>query len=1117
MLVDYLRDHLELRGTKYMCREGGCGACCVSVVKCAGGPVLAVNSCMISITSCQNWEITTIEEIGNRKKGYNVLQKTLAEYNGTQCGYCTPAWIQNMYSLLQNDNKPTMLDIEKSFAGNVCRCTGYRPILEAFKKFGRDAPKEDRIMDIEDLHICKKTGLSCHKEKYDDDEDWCILSNDVVKETRFVEIELKDNKFWYKVYDLKTVFDILNDKGYCSYMLVYGNTAKDISSVPELKGFIFDQNLIVGVGITLNELLDIFKATSKYDYFGYLQKFVEHINLVANIPIRNLGSVGGNLMIKHQHNEFTSDIFLLFETVGAYLTIYTCKGVSKKLSMQQFLKEDMRGKIIVDVMLPPLDDQYKLVTYKIMPRSQNAHAIVHAGFLYKLSSENRVLEARLAYGGLSPAFIRAEATEKFLVGKPLFSNTTLQSALNILESELVVVPNPPDPSGLLSLCPNCILNSRFISGTTKIHDTRPISEARQIFDTNPSLWPLNQPIPKVEALIQCVGEAKYSADLPTQPREVYAAFVLSTVAVGDIVRIDASRALKQPSVLAFYTVDDIPGENSFTPKGTLFFTSNEEVLSNGKVVYFNQPIGIIVAETQQIANKAAKMVTASYKNVRKPVIDIKEAKNDASRLTLFTSKAPTEKGTDVVKTIKGQNTIYGQVHFTMENLSCVTLPTEEGLEVHITSQWMDGVQVMISKALNIEANRIDVYVRRLGGGFGLKFSRCIQTAIACSLVVQKLNRPCRLCEVNATGVIQSIVYRQYEDNGYKIDETLTLLGADVYNNCYTNTKWDFAVYDAITDTAKNSWCRSPGSLESIALAEHVVERISYELSLDPFDVRIANVDTTKYNDLIEMAENLKKTASYTERKVKVAKFNSENRWRKRGLRVSFLRWTPVGNSIFYVNLSVCHSDGTVIITHGGIEMGQGINTKAVQICAYYFKIPIEKIQIKGNNSIIAPNCFATGGSIGSQNVGLGVRRCCEAMLERLSPIRSQLDNPTWLELILKAYESDVELQTHSYVGAKDVFTFDIFGVAIAESEIDVLTGEFEVIRVDILQDVGQSVSPEIDVDLVYNRTTGELLSDRTWNYYVPLARDIPQDFRVAFRKKSYGVEQILGSKSCILP
>lgn len=99
------------------------------------------------------------------------------------------------------------------------------------------------------------------------------------------------------------------------------------------------------------------------------------------------------------------------------------------------------------------------------------------------------------------------------------------------------------------------------------------------------------------------------------------------------------------------------------------------------------------------------MVTVTYKNVKNPVTDIKLAKNDKERLTLNTSKAPTENGTDVVKTIKGENTIYSQIHFMMENMTCVTLPTEEGLEVHVTSQWISGAQLMISRSLNIDANR----------------------------------------------------------------------------------------------------------------------------------------------------------------------------------------------------------------------------------------------------------------------------------------------------------------------------------------------------------------------------------------------------------------------------
>lgn len=158
-------------------------------------------------------------------------------------------------------------------------------------------------------------------------------------------------------------------------------------------------------------------------------------------------------------------------------------------------------------------------------------------------------------------------------------------------------------------------------------------------------------------------------------------------------------------MLAFYKAADIPGENSFTPGGSTFFLVNEEVLASTKVQYHNQPIGIIVAETQHIANEAAKLVTATYTNVMTPVTDIKIAKTDPNRSTLLIAKPATEKGTDVVKTIKGQGTIYGQLHFMMENMSCVARPTEEGLECHVTSQWMDGCQLMIAKALNMDASK----------------------------------------------------------------------------------------------------------------------------------------------------------------------------------------------------------------------------------------------------------------------------------------------------------------------------------------------------------------------------------------------------------------------------
>ncbi|KAJ8719322.1 hypothetical protein PYW08_011497 [Mythimna loreyi] len=1177
MLVDYVRQYIGLQGTKYMCREGGCGACIVSVRRGNSKPY-AINACMKPITACHGLEITTIEGLGTRKKGYHELQMTLAKENGSQCGYCSPSWVMSMYSLLQTNPNITMLEIEKSLASNTCRCTGYRPILDAFKKFAKDAPRQIKIQDIEDLQICTKTGEACDKSNCEDSE-WCIVDQQQIEKGNIIKIKLKDNRLWYRVQEVRDIFSILDKEGDDSYMLVSGNTGKgvypideypkvliDISGVKELKGYTIDQNLIVNAGTTLTEFLEILKTVSKEEFFGYLQKIYDHVLDVAHIPIRNATSIAGNLMIKNQHNWFASDIFLLLETVGAQVTIQNSFSAKETLTMQEFLTVNMRGYIIWNIMLPPLNNEHRLITYKIMPRSQNALALVHAGFLYRLTSDNVVKCARLVYGALSPKFTHASATEKFLFGKQLFTNETLTAAIKILDAELVVQENPPEPSvayrkkvamglfykGLLSLSPETNLQARYKSGATILSKTRPVSRGVQVFETDRSIWPVTQPIMKVEALIQCAGEAFYVDDLPHYPNEVFCAFALSTVALGDIVSIDASKALAFPGVIAFYTAKDIPGINSFTPPDTPTYSANEKVLASGSIKYFNQPIGIVVAESRYIADRAAKLVEATYANVREPVLDVRQTVDDPNRSTQFIQIEATDRGRVVAKEIKSLNSIYGQYHFPMETLTTVVKPSDEGLEVYSSTQWMAGTQLMISRALDMDQNRIDVYIRRLGGSYGMKFSRTIQGTIAAALTVKKLNRPCRFIQslttntravgkrlpccsefeagVDKFGVIQYINYRVFEDNGYKKNEQFTALGVEQFNNVYNRARWNYTSYDSFTDTAKNTWTRSPGTLEHVAMAELVMEQIAYEMSLDPLDVRLTNLDTKYSSDIKEMVDNIILKSDYVKRREMVTKFNQENRWKKKGLRFAFLRWTPTGGLNFYINLSVYRGDGSVAITHGAIEMGQGINTKAVQVAAYMLNIPVEKITVKGNNTVIAPNCSGSGASLINQNVIVGVRRACQQLLDRLRPIREQMNNPTWEELITRAYNENVDLQTHGFTRTDEEYPYDIFGVTLAEVELDVLTGQFELIRVDLYEDVGQSVSPEIDIgqvegafmmgigywtceNLVY-APTGELLTDRSWNYHVPLARDIPQDWRVYFRKNSYSEEIIFGSK-CI--
>lgn len=158
-------------------------------------------------------------------------------------------------------------------------------------------------------------------------------------------------------------------------------------------------------------------------------------------------------------------------------------------------------------------------------------------------------------------------------------------------------------------------------------------------------------------------------------------------------------------MIAFYSAKDIPGKNSFLVLGLIIFVKDEEVFCSDEVSYYNQPLGMIVAESTALAERAATKVKVTYKNVTKPVIDIKEAKEDSSRTKKVLPVPAIGRGLFVAKKFQSSYTIHSQFHFCMENIVCVSKPSEFGLEVHCTTHWMDGVQHVIAKALDIETNR----------------------------------------------------------------------------------------------------------------------------------------------------------------------------------------------------------------------------------------------------------------------------------------------------------------------------------------------------------------------------------------------------------------------------
>lgn len=313
----FLRTNLSLFGTKFMCMEGGCGVCIVSIRR--RHPItrvfdqFSVNSCLYPVLACDGAEIVTIEGLKDPTSGYHEIQKRLAQFNGSQCGYCSPAMVMGMYSLMaRQSGSVTMADVEKSLGGHLCRCTGYRPILDAFKSFSLDADPElkDYCVDIEDVPLCKATGESCASKCDPEVVRKCFpeSSPDTASATE-----------WRKAVDLQDVFDAFATIGRKKYMLVGGNTAHgvyrrpqdikvfiDVNNVPQLKNRSSNStSLEVGGSVTLTDLIDIFKdvALRNQQHFGYLKELVTHVELIASTSIRNVSKWNAGEMRRREANQ----------------------------------------------------------------------------------------------------------------------------------------------------------------------------------------------------------------------------------------------------------------------------------------------------------------------------------------------------------------------------------------------------------------------------------------------------------------------------------------------------------------------------------------------------------------------------------------------------------------------------------------------------------------------------------------------------------------------------------------------------------------------------------------------------------------------------------------------
>lgn len=381
-------------------------------------------------------------------------------------------------------------------------------------------------------------------------------------------------------------------------------------------------------------------------------------------------------------------------------------------------------------------------------------------------------------------------------------------------------------------------------------------------------------------------------------------------------------------------------------------------------------------------NKSNKKIIPSLEDVRED--------NDFQRAKFLPDFSTTavKQGVNGTKKIKARLDLGSQYHYTMEPQSCICIPIEEGFEIYAATQWIDIAQIAISECLKIPENKINMKVRRIGGGYGAKITRSNQTHCACALASFLTNRPIRFIlpiETNMTscgkrasilsdyevefddnGKIQKLKNTFYEDHGCSDNEPIEYFTSSTFANSYNKEFYELKVNSVKTDAPSTTWTRSPGTTEAMLMIENIMEHIAVECGKSPESVRLQNVPND--SPLKKMIPDFIKSVDFEARQTEIEAFNKNNRWRKRGIAIVPMIYDLEYLGSMPILVAIYQYDGSVAISHGGIEMGQGINTKAAQVAAHFLGIPLDMISVKPACNVISANSICSGGSMTSEAV-----------------------------------------------------------------------------------------------------------------------------------------------------
>ncbi|OAA55836.1 Aldehyde oxidase/xanthine dehydrogenase [Niveomyces insectorum RCEF 264] len=1284
-LLEYLRG-IGLTGTKLGCGEGGCGACTVVVSQYnpTTGRIYhaSVNACLAPLASIDGKHVITIEGIGNVKRPHPA-QERVARGNGSQCGFCTPGIVMSLYALLRNNDRPTEHDIEEAFDGNLCRCTGYRPILDAAQTFraidagggcGRAKAKGGSGCCMDGVDGGAGGGGCCQDKKTDGvdgagsdqpikrftppgfieyNPDTELIFPPALKKHEFRALAFGNKrKRWYRPVTLEQLLEI--KRAYPQAKIIGGSSETQIEikfkalsypvsvfvgDIAALRQYAFhDDRLEIGGNVTLTDLEDL--AVEAVRHYGPARGQVfaavhKQLKYFAGRQIRNVGTPAGNLVTASPISDL-NPVFMAAEAVIVAKVLDNNDdddGADKsndiEIPMAGFFQGYRRTAlppqaVLAAIRIPPTQATGEYFrAYKQAKRKDDDIAIVTAAMRVRLDADGVVTQCNLVYGGMAPTTVAATTTNTFLVGRRLAELATLEGAMNALEQDFNLPFSVPGGMASYRKALALSLFYRFyhevmveldggaadgadvdgvdgvvdgvdgVDGVSTIHkvDRHATEELERGISTgatdDDAAADYAQEIvgkanPHLAALKQTTGEAQYTDDLPPLANELHGCLVLSKRAHARITARDYAPALALPGVVDVLDRDRMPSAAANhwgAPHFDEVFFAEDEVFTAG------QPIALVVATSAARAAEAARLVAITYEDLP-AVLTIEEAIAQKSFFEGFARELKRSEGNDDADiddalarcdyVVRGETRMGGQEHFYLETMAVVAVPKPEdgALELFCSTQNANETQVFAARVCGVQANKVVVRVKRLGGGFGGKETRSVQLSSIVALAAQTTRRPVRCMLTREEDMVTSGQRHPFLATwavGVRRDGTLQALALDLYSNAGWSYDLSAAVCERAmthcdncyriphvrvrgrlckTNTMSNTAFRGFGGPQGLFVAESYMAAVADRLGMPVEALRARNLyrggDATPFNQTLDardwhvprMYAQLADDAQYTARRAAVTAFNARHRWRKRGLAlvptkfgISFTAlWLNQAGALVHV-----YHDGSVLVAHGGTEMGQGLHTKMTMVAAQALQVPLASVYISETATNTVANASATAASAASDLNGYAVHNACAQLNERLAPYRARLGAAaTMAELAHAAYADRVNLSAQGFYKTPEIgydwatnrgqmFFYFTQGVAAAEVEVDTLTGAWTCRRADVLMDVGRSLNPAIDYGQIQGAfvqgmglftmeeslwlrsgpMAGQLFTRGPGAYKIPGFRDVPEVFNVQLLK---GVE-----------